>query len=75
VRKAEEVKGGAGSEDGGSVELSRSVEEEMGKDFSKDVFVEGEERERIHLRSCRVKRWEIEKGRVGVDDGSQKGRR
>ena len=42
-RESEEVKGGAGSKDGGSVELPRSVEEEVSKDFSKDVLVEGEE--------------------------------
>ena len=57
------------------MELSRSIEEEVSEDFLKDVFVEGEEIERIHLRSRRVERWEIEKRREGVDDGSQKGRR
>jgi len=74
-RESEEVEGGAGSH-GGSIELS-SVEEEVSEDLSKDVFIEGEERERIHLRSCRVERCEIEerKGKGGVDDGSRSGRR
>jgi len=49
-RESKEVEGGTGSEDGGSVELSaRSVEEEVGQDFSKGVFVEGEESDRSHL--------------------------
>ena len=37
------MKEGAGSKDGGAMGLSRSVEEEMGEDLSKDVFVEREE--------------------------------
>ena len=48
-RESEEVEGGAGSKDGGSVELGRSVEEKMGEDFSKDVFDEGEESDRSHI--------------------------
>jgi len=42
-RESELVKVGAGSEDGGAMKLSGSVEEEMGEDLSKDVFVEREE--------------------------------
>ena len=48
-RESEEVEGGAGSKDGGSVELSRSIEEEVGENFSKGVFVEGEKSDRSHI--------------------------
>jgi len=55
-RESEEVKGGARSEDGGSVELARSVEEEVGEDFREDVLIEGEEGARSHLWRFRVER-------------------
>jgi len=48
-RESKEVEGGTGSEDGGSVELSRSIEEEVGENFSKGVFVEGEKSDRSHI--------------------------
>jgi len=44
------VEGGAGSKDGGSVELPRSVEEEVSEDFSKDVLVEREESKGGHFQ-------------------------
>jgi len=49
VRKAEEVKGGAGSEDGGAMECARSVEKDDLEDFREDVLIEGEEGSKSHL--------------------------
>ena len=42
-RKSELVEERAGLEDGSSIASSRSVEEGVSEDFSKDVFVEGKE--------------------------------